>query len=368
MLVPYAVEVDSQIINGVRPGRAQARSRAARWASTAGGSLCNRPVRHRRRRAPHRRCSTCSYERDSRHLRRPAADAGQQRDPRDRRLRPPGRLTPEALLNRWIVPLDRGIDYLTLDHGPKFEMPFDAKIVFSTNLRARDAGRRGLLPAHPVSKVLIPSITDDAVRRGPAPGLRPPRRDPRPRGGGTPPPHQPRAGRRRPAPLPPRRGLQDPHLDLHLRGPAVGAPPRAHQPDRPHVLHPHRRPGRRDPGGGRGPKARRHPDRRPARLAPPTPPAPSAPPAADPAGDCGGSHAGPRPRPRPCPRSGAPAHAPATPGVAAPAVAAALPATRVEAGSRESIAAAVEATMARRSAELGLHADATRPDPDPTRI
>lgn len=44
-------------------------------------------------------------------------------------------LTPEQLLNRWIVPLDRGIDYLTLDYGVKFEVPCLTKIVFSTNLR-----------------------------------------------------------------------------------------------------------------------------------------------------------------------------------------------------------------------------------------
>ncbi|MCB1261278.1 MAG: hypothetical protein KDB33_12965, partial [Acidimicrobiales bacterium] len=41
-------------------------------------------------------------------------------------------LTPEQLLNRWIVPLDRSIDYLTLDYGVKFEIPLTTKIVFST--------------------------------------------------------------------------------------------------------------------------------------------------------------------------------------------------------------------------------------------
>ncbi|MCB1255990.1 MAG: hypothetical protein KDB26_02745 [Microthrixaceae bacterium] len=42
-------------------------------------------------------------------------------------------MSPAALLNRWIVPLDRSIDYLTL-HGRKFEVPFEVKVVFSTNL------------------------------------------------------------------------------------------------------------------------------------------------------------------------------------------------------------------------------------------
>jgi hypothetical protein len=44
------------------------------------------------------------------------------------------RVQPEDLLNRWIVPLDRRIDFLTLTGGKKFEIPFDLFVVFSTNL------------------------------------------------------------------------------------------------------------------------------------------------------------------------------------------------------------------------------------------
>ena len=43
------------------------------------------------------------------------------------------RVSPEDLLNRWIVPLDRDVDYLTLNDGRKLEMPFDALLIFSTN-------------------------------------------------------------------------------------------------------------------------------------------------------------------------------------------------------------------------------------------
>ena len=43
-------------------------------------------------------------------------------------------ITPERLLNRWIVPLDRRVDYLTLQYGLKFETPFELMVVFSTNL------------------------------------------------------------------------------------------------------------------------------------------------------------------------------------------------------------------------------------------
>lgn len=45
---------------------------------------------------------------------------------------------PRDLLNRWIVPLENRVDYLTLHNGRKVEVPFDVLIVFSTNLPPRD--------------------------------------------------------------------------------------------------------------------------------------------------------------------------------------------------------------------------------------
>ena len=44
---------------------------------------------------------------------------------------------PIDLLNRWIVPLERGTDFLTLHTGKKFEVPFDEIIIFSTNIEPR---------------------------------------------------------------------------------------------------------------------------------------------------------------------------------------------------------------------------------------
>jgi len=41
---------------------------------------------------------------------------------------------PADLLNRWIVPLEKRIDFMTLHTGRKFEVPFEVLIVFSTNL------------------------------------------------------------------------------------------------------------------------------------------------------------------------------------------------------------------------------------------
>ncbi len=45
---------------------------------------------------------------------------------------------PTDLLNRWIVPLEKRIDFLTLHTGRKFEIPFEVLIVFSTNLEPAD--------------------------------------------------------------------------------------------------------------------------------------------------------------------------------------------------------------------------------------
>ncbi|MEO1458186.1 MAG: ATPase, partial [Pseudomonadota bacterium] len=44
------------------------------------------------------------------------------------------RQTPQELMNRLIVPLEAGVDYLALQTGRKFELPFDALVMFSTNI------------------------------------------------------------------------------------------------------------------------------------------------------------------------------------------------------------------------------------------
>jgi predicted ATPase with chaperone activity len=45
------------------------------------------------------------------------------------------RCSPSELLNRWIVPLESRVDYLSLETGQMFELPFSALVVFATNLR-----------------------------------------------------------------------------------------------------------------------------------------------------------------------------------------------------------------------------------------
>ena len=44
------------------------------------------------------------------------------------------RIRPEELLNRWVVPLDRRIDFLSLAGGKKIEIPFEVIVVFATNM------------------------------------------------------------------------------------------------------------------------------------------------------------------------------------------------------------------------------------------
>jgi predicted ATPase with chaperone activity len=46
--------------------------------------------------------------------------------------------SPRELLNRWIVPLESRVDFLTLQSGQKFELPFMTLIVFATNIRPAD--------------------------------------------------------------------------------------------------------------------------------------------------------------------------------------------------------------------------------------
>jgi predicted ATPase with chaperone activity len=47
-------------------------------------------------------------------------------------------VAPIDLLNRWIVPLESRVDFLTLDNGQKFEIPFHVFVVFATNLNPSD--------------------------------------------------------------------------------------------------------------------------------------------------------------------------------------------------------------------------------------
>ena len=57
--------------------------------------------------------------------------------------------SPQQLLNRLIMPLDRGDDYLTLRHGFTFNVPFVLMLAFATNVQPADLADEAFLQAHP---------------------------------------------------------------------------------------------------------------------------------------------------------------------------------------------------------------------------
>ncbi|HEX6315829.1 MAG TPA: hypothetical protein VFZ73_13255 [Gemmatimonadaceae bacterium] len=70
------------------------------------------------------------------------------------------RVRPDELLNRWVVPLDRSIDFLTLAGGRKIEIPFDMLVVFATNLDPSDLVDEAFL-RRIQTKIRLNSITRD---------------------------------------------------------------------------------------------------------------------------------------------------------------------------------------------------------------
>ncbi|MGO9243005.1 MAG: AAA family ATPase [Bryobacteraceae bacterium] len=68
-------------------------------------------------------------------------------------------ISPATLLNRWILPLDRRVDYLTLSYGLKFQVPFELMIVFATNLEPKHLMDPAFLRRIP-NKILMRSVSD----------------------------------------------------------------------------------------------------------------------------------------------------------------------------------------------------------------
>ena len=69
------------------------------------------------------------------------------------------RVPPKDLLNRWIVPLEKRIDFLTLHTGGKFPVPFDTLLIISTNLE----------PSHLVEEAFLRRIHYKIMIEGPNP-------------------------------------------------------------------------------------------------------------------------------------------------------------------------------------------------------
>ena len=73
-------------------------------------------------------------------------------------------LAPRDLLNRWIVPLDRRVDYLTLASGMKFQVPFELMVVFSSNLNPHDLADEAFL-RRIQTKVLVDNISPEIFEK-----------------------------------------------------------------------------------------------------------------------------------------------------------------------------------------------------------
>ena len=132
VLIPYAIEVDNQIITVYDPGVHRRSSEPISDESDQRWVLCQRP----RVLAGGELCAEMldlQFSKTTQFYTAPLQmkanngvlildDFGRQR------------MRPDELLNRWMTPLDRRIDFLTLPGGRKFEVPFDLLLVFSTNL------------------------------------------------------------------------------------------------------------------------------------------------------------------------------------------------------------------------------------------
>ena len=73
-------------------------------------------------------------------------------------------VSPEALLNRWIVPLESRVEYLKLHTGKSFSLPFDELVIFSTNLAPRDLMDPAFLRRIPY-KLEIPTPSPSEYRQ-----------------------------------------------------------------------------------------------------------------------------------------------------------------------------------------------------------
>jgi hypothetical protein len=74
------------------------------------------------------------------------------------------RIPARDLLNRWIVPLESRVDFLTLHTGRKFEIPFNVLIVFATNLKPASLADEAFLRRIPY-KILAKNPTMDEYCR-----------------------------------------------------------------------------------------------------------------------------------------------------------------------------------------------------------
>ena len=157
VVVPYAVEVDGHIITLYDPVVHKAlpfhdEMLDPRWAVcerpciTVGGELSAAMLELRLDESTKVFISPCQMKANNGIL--VIDDFGRQM------------LAPRDLLNRWIVPLDRRVDYLTLSSGMKFQVPFEMMVVFSSNLDPHDLADEAFL-RRIQTKVMVDNVTPE---------------------------------------------------------------------------------------------------------------------------------------------------------------------------------------------------------------
>ncbi len=74
------------------------------------------------------------------------------------------RMSVDELLNRWIVPLEKRHDYITVAGGKTIQVPFDQLVIFSTNLEPKDLVDDAFLRRIPY-KIEVPNPSEEAFRK-----------------------------------------------------------------------------------------------------------------------------------------------------------------------------------------------------------
>jgi len=69
-------------------------------------------------------------------------------------------MSPRELLNRWILPLDRHVDYLSLQYGLTFPIPFELLLAFATNLDPSELADEAFLRRVP-NKIYVSAVSDE---------------------------------------------------------------------------------------------------------------------------------------------------------------------------------------------------------------
>jgi hypothetical protein len=159
--IPYAIEVEEQIITVFDPGIHQRTPGGEPEDTDRRWVLCRRPcvitggeltldmleVQYN----PVHRYSSAPAQMKASNGVLVLDDFGRQR------------VRPQELLNRWMTALGSRVEFLTLPGGRKFEIPFDVMVVFATNTEPSELGDEAFLRRIP-NKILVSYATEDQFK------------------------------------------------------------------------------------------------------------------------------------------------------------------------------------------------------------